>query len=37
MSGKQAGFVVDFDHETGGGRVVSKSFASFVMSARWGD
>jgi len=35
LSGPKAGTVVDFDHESGGGRTVSKSFATFVQNARW--
>ena len=37
LSGKQAGQVVDFDHETGGGRVISKSVAAYLKSAKWGE
>jgi cell wall assembly regulator SMI1 len=37
LSGKLAGQVVDFDHETGGGRVISKSFAAYLKSAKWGE
>lgn len=37
LSGKNAGAVFDFDHESGCGRKLAKSFASFLQSARWGD
>lgn len=37
LSGKQAGQIIDFDHETGGGRKLSPSFSAFVQGATWGD
>lgn len=37
LSGKQAGQIIDFDHETGGGRKISPSFNTFVQGASWGD
>jgi cell wall assembly regulator SMI1 len=36
LSGKEAGQIVDFDHETGRGRRLAKSFAAFVKGASWG-
>jgi cell wall assembly regulator SMI1 len=35
LSGKDAGHVVDFDHETGGGRKLAKSFAAYLKGAAW--
>jgi len=35
VRGKNAGEVYDFDHETGPGRKLAKSFASFVERADW--
>jgi cell wall assembly regulator SMI1 len=35
LTGPKAGTVIDFDHETGGGRAIAKSFAAFVQSASW--
>lgn len=35
LRGKNAGAIVDFDHESGGGRVLAKSFATFVAGAKW--
>lgn len=35
LTGKNAGAVMDFDHETGCGRMLAKSFAAFVQSATW--
>lgn len=35
LRGKDAGAVIDFDHETGGGRKLSKSWAAFVQAASW--
>ncbi len=35
LRGKKAGVVMDFDHETGGGRQLAKSFAAYVQSAQW--
>ncbi|MDP3234530.1 MAG: SMI1/KNR4 family protein [Myxococcales bacterium] len=37
LSGKQAGQVVDFDHETGGGRVIAKTLAAYLKAATWGE
>lgn len=36
LSGPKAGQVFDFDHETGAGRALAKSFAQFVEKATWG-
>ncbi|MCY1057913.1 SMI1/KNR4 family protein [Nannocystis sp. SCPEA4] len=33
--GKDAGVVMDFDHETGCGRRLAKSFAAFLQGANW--
>ncbi len=37
LSGKIAGQIMDFDHESGAGRKVSASFASLLQKARWGE
>ena len=35
LSGKHAGQIFDFDHESGAGRSLAKSFAVFVEKATW--
>ncbi|APR85368.1 Hypothetical protein A7982_10717 [Minicystis rosea] len=35
LKGKEAGSVMDFDHETGRGRRLAKSFAAFLQGASW--
>ena len=35
LRGKKAGVVMDFDHETGCGRQLAKSFAAYVQAAQW--
>ena len=35
LGGKDAGTVIDFDHETGGGRKLAKSFAAYLQGASW--
>lgn len=35
LSGKDAGQIVDFDHETGQGRKLAKSFAAYLRGATW--
>jgi cell wall assembly regulator SMI1 len=37
LEGKNAGSVMDFDHETGCGRRLAKSFAAYVQGATWED
>jgi len=35
LGGKDAGTVIDFDHESGGGRKLAKSFAAYLQGANW--
>jgi cell wall assembly regulator SMI1 len=37
LSGKNAGQVMDFDHESGAGRKVVARFAALLQKARWGE
>lgn len=37
LSGKNAGQIMDFDHETGPGRKISARFATLLQKARWSE
>lgn len=37
VKGKNAGAIMDFDHETGAGSKIAASFANLLQRARWGE